>query len=159
MHSLSKRSTCRDIFNLSVWHSAEYVGCTTAVCAFVVEFNFATKNSCFYLWVHLIIKLLRSDPSPHQVISHGVGQGKVIIPWRCNVSVFHQSEVQVSIKALLQLCHVLHSHDPPDTDLLALLLVGERCRHGGCAVSGLRNRACPGLKVKLNGKRVAVFMH
>lgn len=90
-----------------------------------------TKTSDLYLWVCFIVKLLCSYPSPHQVISHSVGQGKVIIPGCCNVSVFHQSEVQVTIESLLQLCNILHSNNPPDADLLALLLVGERFRHGG----------------------------
>lgn len=41
--------------------------------------------------------------------------------------------MQVTIEALLQLCNILHSHNPPDADLLALLLVGERFRHAGWA--------------------------
>lgn len=56
-------------------------------------------------------------------------QGEVVIPGVGDVPVLHQGEVQVSIEALLQLRHVLHAHDPPDADLLALLLVGERSRH------------------------------
>lgn len=92
-----------------------------------------SKTSDLYLWVCFIVKLLCSDPPPNQVISHNVSQGKVIIPGSCNVSVFHQSEMQVSIEALLQLCDILHSHNPPDADLLALLVVGERCCHAGRA--------------------------
>lgn len=83
----------------------------------------------FYLRVCLVVKLLRPDPSAHQVVSHGVGQGEVVIPGRRDVPVFDQGEVQVAIEALLQLGHVLHSHDAPDADLLPLLLVGERSRH------------------------------
>lgn len=83
------------------------------------------------LRVGFIVKLLGSDPPPHQVIPHGVSQGEVIVPGRGDVPVLHQGEVQVAVEALLQLRHVLHLHDAPDADLLALLLVGQRSRHGG----------------------------
>jgi len=82
-----------------------------------------------YLGVHLIVELLRPDPPPHQVVPHGVGQGEVVVPRCRDVSVLHQREVQVAVEALLQLRHVLHAHEPPDADLLALLLVGEWGRH------------------------------
>lgn len=78
----------------------------------------------FYLWVGFIVKLLRPDPPAHQVVPHGVSQGEVIVPGRGDVPVLHQGEVQVTVEALLQLRHVLHLHDAPDADLLALLLVG-----------------------------------
>lgn len=84
-----------------------------------------------YLRVGFIVKLLRSDPPPHQVIPHGVSQGEVVVPGRGDVPVLHQGEVQVTVEALLQLRHVLHLHDAPDADLLALLLVGQRFRHAG----------------------------
>lgn len=96
-----------------------------------------TEASGLYLRVCLVVKLLRPDPSAHQVIPDSVRQGKVVIPGRCNVPVLDQGEVQVAVEALLQLGHVLHAHDAPDADLLALLLVGERSGHGGgagCAV-------------------------
>ncbi len=115
-------------------------------------------SSCdLYLWVCFIVKLLCSDPSPHQVISYSVSQGKVIIPGCRNVSVFHQSEVQVTIEALLQLRHILHSHDPPDADLLALLLVSERFGHAGWAGLCCCCCVCPERKVQFEGKMVAGF--
>lgn len=90
----------------------------------------------FYLRVGFIVKLLRSDPPAHQVIPHGVCQGKVIVPGRGDVPVLYQGEVQVAVEALLQLRHVLHLHDAPDADLLALLLVGQRRRHGAPGSAG-----------------------
>lgn len=94
--------------------------------SFVSEFQ--SRTGC-YLRVGLIVKLLGSDPPPHQVIPHGVGQGEVIVSGRGDVPVLDQGEVQVTVEALLQLRHVLHLHDAPDTNLLALLLVGQRFRH------------------------------
>lgn len=92
-----------------------------------------TEASSPYLRVCLIVKLLRPDPSAHQVIPDCVSQGKVVIPGCCNVPVLDQGEVQVAVETLLQLGHILHTHDAPDADLLALLLVGERSGHGGGA--------------------------
>lgn len=57
-------------------------------------------------------------------------EGEVVVPGRGDVPVLDQGEVQVAVKALLQLGYVLHSHDAPDADLLPLLLVGQRGRHG-----------------------------
>lgn len=113
----------------------------------------------FYLWICFIVKLLSSDPSPHQVIPHSVSQGKVVIPGCCNVSVLHQGEVQVTVEALLQLGHILHPHNPPDADLLALLLVGERFGHSGWRglVPEAQQLSCSWLEVRLRGKMV-VFM-
>lgn len=107
----------------------------------------------FYLRVGFIVKLLRSDPPPHQVIPHGVSQGEVIVPGRGDVPVLHQGEVQVAVEALLQLRHVLHLHDAPDADLLALLLVGQRFRHGA---PGLRI-ACSGYKWSWEVRRWHIF--
>lgn len=107
----------------------------------------------FYLRVGFIVKLLRSDPPPHQVIPHGVSQGEVIVPGRGDVPVLHQGEVQVAVEALLQLRHVLHLHDAPDADLLALLLVGQRFRHGA---PGLRV-ACSGYKWSWEVRRWHIF--
>lgn len=90
-----------------------------------------TEASDLYLWVCLVVKLLSSDPSAHQVIPHRVRQGKVVIPGCRNVPVLHQGEVQVAVEALLQLGHVLHPDNAPDADLFAFLLVGERFGHGG----------------------------
>lgn len=107
------------------------------------------RGGNLYLRVRLIVELLRSDPSAHQVVPHRVRQGEVVIPGGRDVSVFHQSEVQVAIEALLQLCNILHSHDPPDADLLALLLVGEWGRHARAGSSvlgregGLKRRLVP----------------
>lgn len=97
-----------------------------------------------YLRVGLIVKLLRPDPPPHQVIPHGVGQGEVVVPGRGDVPVLDQGEVQVAVEALLQLRHVLHLHDAPDADLLALLLVAQRFRHGGLGWAGCGFRAQAG---------------
>lgn len=63
-----------------------------------------------------------------------MGQGEVVVPGSGDVPVLHQGEVQVSVEALLQLRHILHSHDAPDADLLPLLLV---CERGGHAEAGV----------------------
>lgn len=96
-----------------------------------------TEASSAHLRVCLIVKLLRPDPSAHQVIPDSMSQGKVVIPGCCNVPVLDQGEVQVAVETLLQLGHILHTHDASDADLLALFLVCERFGHGGgagCAV-------------------------
>lgn len=105
------------------------------------------SHAALYLRVGFIVKLLRSDPPPHQVIPDGVRQGEVIVPGCGDVPVLDQGEVQVAVEALLQLRHVLHLHDAPDADLLALLLVGDRCRHGWAGAAG----PVLGPEVKLEG--------
>ncbi len=76
-----------------------------------------------HLGVGLVVELLCSDPAAHQVITHRLREREIIIARRRDVPVFDQREVQVPVKALLQLCHILHTDDPSDADLLALLLV------------------------------------
>lgn len=76
-----------------------------------------------HLRVGLIVELLCSDPATHQMIPHRVREREIIIPRRRDVPVFDQREVQVSVEALLELRHILHTDDPSDADLLAFLLV------------------------------------
>lgn len=89
-----------------------------------------SAGSCrSYLRVLLVVVLLGADPAAHQVVPDGVGQGEVVVPGRRDVAVLHQSEVQVSVKAPLDLRHVRQPRNAPHADLLPPLLVAERRRH------------------------------
>ncbi len=93
---------------------------------------------CSYLGVLLVVVLLGADPAAHQVVPDGVGQGEVVVPGRRNVPVLHQGEVKVSVKTPLDLHNVPEPGDAPDTDLLPLLLVGQRRRHVSTKTPGTR---------------------
>lgn len=67
--------------------------------------------------------LLGSDPSAHQVISHRVGESKVVIPSGRHVSVLDQREVEVSVEVLLQLHHVFHAGEASHGDLFLSVVV------------------------------------
>lgn len=82
-----------------------------------------------HLGVFLVVVLLGSDPAAHQVIPHRVREGEVVIPRRGHVPVLHQGEVQVPVKALLDLGHVSETRDAAHADLFALLVVAQRLRH------------------------------
>lgn len=62
-----------------------------------------------YFRVFLVVVLLGPDPPAHQVVSHRVRQGEVVIPLRGHVSVLHQCEVEVPVEVSLQVRHVLHT--------------------------------------------------
>lgn len=68
-----------------------------------------------------------------------MGQGEVVVPGRRDVPVLHQSEVKVSVKTPLDLHDVPEPGDAPDTDLLPLLLVGQRRRHVSTKTPGRRS--------------------
>lgn len=92
-----------------------------------------------YLRVLLVVVLLGSDPATHQVVPDSVGQGEVVVPGRRYVPVLHQGEVEVSVKAPFDLRDVPEPRDAPHTDLLPLLLVGQRRRHVSTKRSGRRS--------------------
>lgn len=87
-------------------------------------------SCCSYLRVLLVVVLLGSDPAAHQVVPDSVGQGEVIVPGRGHIPVLHQGEVEVSVKTPFDLRNVPEPRDAPHTDLLPLLLVRQRRRHG-----------------------------
>lgn len=89
------------------------------------------RETLSHLGVFLVVVLLRADPAAHQVITHGVRQGEVVITRRGHVPVLHQREVQVPVEALLDLGHVSKPRDTAHADLLALLVVAQRLGHVG----------------------------
>jgi len=75
--------------------------------------------------------LLCPDPAAHQVVPHGVGQRKVVIPLGGHDAILHQREVEVAVEVGLQLRHVLHAGQATHRDLLLAIMVGQRLGHGG----------------------------
>lgn len=73
--------------------------------------------------VLLIVVLLGSDPSAHQVVPHRVGESKVVIPPGRHISVLDQREVEVSVEILLQVCHVFHAGEASHGDLFLSVVV------------------------------------
>lgn len=55
-----------------------------------------------HLGIFLIIVLLGSDPPANQVVTHRVGEGKVVIPSGGHISVLDQCKVEMSVEVLLQ---------------------------------------------------------
>lgn len=92
-----------------------------------------------HLWVRFVIKLLRSDPSTDQMITHGVRQSEIVVSWSGYISVFHQSKMQVPIESFLDLGDILYSDDSSNADLFAFFLVSERGRHGAILSSYFRS--------------------
>lgn len=66
-----------------------------------------------YFGVFLIVVLLGSDPPANQVLPHGVGESKVVIPSGCHISVLDQRKVEMSVEVLLQLCDVFNAGEAP----------------------------------------------
>lgn len=75
--------------------------------------------------------LLSPDPPADQVVPHGVGQSKVVIPPGGHIPVLDQRKVQVPVEVLLQLRHVLHAGEASHRDLLSPVVVGQGLGHGG----------------------------
>lgn len=76
-----------------------------------------------YFWVFLVIVLLGSDPSANQMITHGVGESKIIVPLCSNISVFDQCEVKVAIEVGFEVCDVLNSSEATNRNLLLPLVI------------------------------------
>ena len=83
-----------------------------------------------YFGVLLVVVLLRADPAAHQVVPHRVSQGEVVVPLGGHIPVLHQREVEVSVEIRLEVRDVLHAGQSPHGDLLPLVLVRQRLRHG-----------------------------
>lgn len=82
-----------------------------------------------YLWIGVVIVLLRSYPPRSKIIPDHVGQSKKIVPGRGYVSVLDQREMQVSVERLFHRDDVFQSGDWRHADLLPELFdVGQR--HG-----------------------------
>lgn len=84
-----------------------------------------------YLGVPLVVVLLRPDPSRGEVVPDGVGEGEVVVPGSGHVPVLHQRVVEVAVKGLLHVGHILHLSDAPHGDLLPFVQVALRGGHGG----------------------------
>ena len=67
--------------------------------------------------------LLGTDPTPHQIISDGVGERKVVVARCGNISIFHNRVMQMAIKCLFELDNIFHRGDTTNTNLLSLLVV------------------------------------
>jgi hypothetical protein len=75
-----------------------------------------------YLWIRLVVVLLRPDPPGREMVLDSVGEGKVKVLSRRLVSVPCERVVQVAVEGLLYVRHVLHGRDRAYRDLLAPLL-------------------------------------
>lgn len=91
-----------------------------------------------YLRVLFIVILLSADPAAHQVIPDRVREREVVVAWSGHIAVFNQSEVKMPVKALFDFGNISQPRYTADTDLLALLLVGERFGHVANAVKTQR---------------------
>lgn len=84
-----------------------------------------------YFRIFLIVVLLGPDPPADQVVPHGVGKSKIVIPSGGDISVLDQRKVQVSVKILLQLRNVFDARQASHRDLFSSVMVGQGLRHGG----------------------------
>lgn len=90
----------------------------------------------------LIVVLLGSDPSANQVIPHGVGESKVVIPSGRHISVLDQREVEVSVEILFQLGDVFHAGKASHRDLFLFVVVRQGFRHSGSRSSWPTLKEC-----------------
>lgn len=84
--------------------------------------NIFNKNPV-YLWVFLIIILLRPYPSPGQMIPDCMGQGKIVVSGRWNITIFDKRVMQMLIESFFDVRHALYLSNPSDTNLLASVLI------------------------------------
>lgn len=82
-----------------------------------------------YLRVLLVIILLSTNPSRHQVVLDAVCQRKEVIPARGHITIFHQRVVQMPVECFLEIPDVLHVNNPTHRDLLPLLVIHVAGRH------------------------------
>ena len=61
----------------------------------------STESVLTYLGILIIVVLLSSNPSRDQVVTHGVGQGQVVVSCGGNISVLDKRVVKVSIEGSL----------------------------------------------------------
>lgn len=81
------------------------------------------KFATTHLWVLLIVMLLGTDPTPHQIISDGVGKREVVVSRCRHISIFHNRVMQMAIKSLLEFDNIFHRSNTTNADLLSLLVV------------------------------------
>lgn len=81
------------------------------------------KFATTHLWILLIVMLLGTDPTPHQIISHGVGKREVVVSRCRHISIFHNRVMQMAIKSLFEFDNIFHGSNTTNTDLLSLLVV------------------------------------
>lgn len=92
-----------------------------------------------YLWIGVVIVLLRTYPPGCKIIPNHVRQRKIIVPGRGHVPVLDQRKVQVSVEGLFHRDNVLQTGDWRHADLLPELFeVGQR--HGDGPVCDDRRR-------------------
>lgn len=70
--------------------------------------------------------LLGSNPTGDQVVPDSVSKGKVVVPGRRDISVLHQSVVDMTIERLLHFGNILYLDYPPHGDLLPFVWI---CLH------------------------------
>lgn len=100
----------------------------------------ATRIRERYLGVLLVIVLLRTNPSRHQVVPDTVGQGKEVIAGRGDIAILRQGVVKVSVEGLLEVPYILDVDDATHWDLLPLLVIGVCRRHDDDLINGIRSR-------------------
>lgn len=82
-----------------------------------------------YLWIFLEVMLLCSNPATNQMILNTMSQGEVIIAWSRNISVFNQSEMEVTIETFLHFPDVLNLSDSAHRNLFTLVNVSNGTTH------------------------------
>lgn len=98
--------------------------------------NYTKTLSGIYLWIGVVIVLLRTYPPGSQIVTDHVGQREKIVPGRGHVPVLDQREVQMSIEGLFHRDDVLQTGDGRHADLLPELF--DVCqRHDGGSVRDL----------------------
>ena len=85
-----------------------------------------TNKKAIYLGILFVVILLSSDPSPDQMIPHGVSKGEIIIARSGNISVFDKGVMQMPVECLLDVRDILHLGNATHADLLAPVLVRDR---------------------------------
>lgn len=94
-------------------------------------------NSWTYFGIFLIVVLLGSDPPAHQVVTHGVGESKVVIPFGCHISVLDQRKMEMPVESDLQFCDIFHTSKTSHGDLLPFIVVWQWFWHDALPLASL----------------------
>ena len=92
----------------------------------------ACVRVCVYahLRIVLVVVLLRTNPSPHQLVAHGVSRGLVEVVGGGDVAVLDDGLVQVAVERRLDSCHVFQLRNVAHGDLLLAVGGALRVSHG-----------------------------
>ena len=97
--------------------------CTNLIMTMTCKKVSTKPASVSYLRINFIVVLLSSHPPADDMIPNCVSKGKKVISRCSNISVFHQSVVEMPVERLFEVCNIFHRCNPADTNLLSFVVI------------------------------------